>query len=58
MLIVNKKIKKFLETLDVRLQEKNLRTVVELIEFKLAKIEETKINPPITASNIFFDLKI
>ena len=29
-LLLIKKIKKFLETIDVRLQEKNLKTVVEL----------------------------
>ena len=44
---------------DVKLQEKNLKTVVELYKIKIIKkIEETKINPPIIASNIFFDLKI
>ena len=37
MFIVNKKIKKFLEMIDVRLQEKNLKTVVELYKFKLIK---------------------
>ena len=45
--------------IDVRLQEKNLKTVVEPYRIYISKkIEETKINPPITASNIFFDLKI
>ena len=45
--------------IDVRLQEKNLKTVVEPYRIYInKKIEETKINPPIIANNVFFDLKI
>ena len=45
--------------IDVRLQERNLKTVVEPYRIYMSKkIKEPKINPPIIANNIFFDLKI
>ena len=40
--------------IDVKPQEKNLKTVVEPYRIQISKrIEETKIKPPIIASNIF-----